>query len=99
MELDRLSARDRGRDFFHAINLFQLALCLRRFAGLGAKAIGKQLQRRDFFLLILVSGDLAFVAFFPLPEVIGVIAGVGDELAFGDFVDLRDDFIHELAIV
>src|SRR5712691_3347014 len=41
MELDRLSARDRGRDFFHAIDLFQLALCLRCFAGLGAKSIGK----------------------------------------------------------
>src|SRR5882724_9316537 len=26
MELDCLSARDRSRDFFHAINLFQLAL-------------------------------------------------------------------------
>src|SRR5436309_13281511 len=30
MELDRLSARDRGRDFFHAIDLFQLALGLDR---------------------------------------------------------------------
>src|SRR5439155_9307605 len=29
MKLDRLSARDRGRDLFHAIDLFQLALCLR----------------------------------------------------------------------
>src|SRR5207249_2177106 len=29
MELDRLSARDRGGDLFHAIDLFQLALCLR----------------------------------------------------------------------
>src|SRR5882724_9627359 len=37
MELDRLSARTRSRDFFHAINLFQLALCLRCFACLGAK--------------------------------------------------------------
>jgi hypothetical protein len=62
MELDRLSARDRGRDFFHAIDLFQLALCLRCFACLGAKSIGKQLQRRDFFLLIFVSGELLFFA-------------------------------------
>ena len=62
MELDRLSARDRGCDFFHAIDLFQLALCLRCFACLGAKSIGKQLQRRDFFLLIFVSGELLFFA-------------------------------------
>src|SRR6266404_4891455 len=40
MELDRLSARDRGRDFFHPIDLFQLALRLRRFGCLGAKSIG-----------------------------------------------------------
>src|SRR6476660_7042036 len=43
MELDRLSARDRRLDLFHAIDLFQLALCLRSFACLGAKSIGKQL--------------------------------------------------------
>src|SRR5436305_3584133 len=36
MELDRLSPRDRGRDFFHTIDLFQLTLRLRRFACLGA---------------------------------------------------------------
>src|SRR5438477_12950894 len=62
MELDRLPARDRGRDFFHAIDLFQLALGLRSFAGLGAKSIGKQLERRDFFLLILISGELLLFA-------------------------------------
>jgi len=28
------------------------------FGGLGGKSIGKQLQRRDFFLLIFVSGEL-----------------------------------------
>src|SRR5207248_1081127 len=45
MKLDRLSAPEsfRGADLFHAIDLFQLALCLRSFAGLGAKSIGKQL--------------------------------------------------------
>src|SRR6266550_4347525 len=41
MELDRFSARDRSRDFFHAIDLLELALCLRSFACLGAKSIGK----------------------------------------------------------
>jgi hypothetical protein len=51
-----------GPRFFHAIDLFQLALCLRCFACLGAKSIGKQLQRRDFFLLLLVSGELLFFA-------------------------------------
>src|SRR2546429_619219 len=29
MELDRFPPRDRRRDFFHAVDLFQLALCLR----------------------------------------------------------------------
>ena len=44
MKLDRFAARDRRRDFLHAIDLFQFALRLRRLAGFGAKSVGKQLQ-------------------------------------------------------
>ncbi len=32
-------------------------------------------------------------------EEVGVVAGVGDDLAIGDLVDLGDDLIHELAVV
>src|SRR5207249_9819051 len=46
MEFDRLSARDRGRDFFHAIDLFQLALCLRCFACLRSEEHTSELQSR-----------------------------------------------------
>ena len=99
MELDRLSARDRGRDFFHAIDLFQLALCLRCFAGLGAKSIGKQLQRRDFFLLIFVSGELLFFARCFLLDVIVPVAPITHQFRVRDLDDAADKLIQKFAIV
>jgi len=94
MELDRLSARDRGRDFFHAIDLFQLALCLRCFACLGAKSIGKQLQRRDFFLLIFVSGELLFFARCFLLDVTVPVAPVTHQFRVRDLDDADDKLIQ-----
>ncbi len=99
MELDRLSARDRGRDFFHAIDLFQLALCLRCFACLGAKSIGKQLQRRDFFLLIFVSGELLFFARCFLLDITVPVAPVTHQFRVRDLDDAADKLIQKFAIV
>jgi hypothetical protein len=99
MELDSLSTRDRGRDFFHAIDLFQLALCLRCFACLGAKSIGKQLQRRDFFLLIFVSGELLFFACRFLLDITVPVAPITHEFRVRDLYDTADKLIQEFAIV
>ena len=99
MELDRLSARDRSRDFFHAIDLFQLALCLRCFARLGAKSIGKQLQRRDFFLLIFVSGELLFFACRFLLDIIVPVAPITHQFRVRDLDDAADKLIQKFAIV
>ena len=99
MELDRLSARDRGRDFFHAIDLFQLALCLRCFACLGAKSIGKQLQRRDFFLLIFVSGELLFFARCFLLDITVPVAPITHQFRVRDLDDAADKLIQKFAIV
>ena len=99
MELDRLSARDRSRDLFHAIDLFQLALRLRCFAGLGAKSIGKQLQRRDFFLLIFVSGELLFFARRFLLDITVPIAPITHQFRVRDLDDAADKLIQKFAIV
>ena len=99
MELDRLSARDRGRDFFHAIDLLQLALCLRCFTCLGAKSIGKQLQRRDFFLLIFVSGELLFFARCFLLDVTVPVAAITHQFRVRDLDDAADKLIQKFAIV
>ena len=53
----------------------------------------------DLLLLVFVGGELLFVAFLALAQIIGVIAGVGDQLLLGNFMHLIDDFIHELAVM
>src|SRR6266513_1064667 len=80
MEFYCFSACSRRRDFFHSIDLLQLALRLRRFAGLGPEAIGEELKRRDFFLLILVSRELLFFARRFLFDVAVPVAAITDEL-------------------
>ncbi len=52
--------------------------------GTARKPIGEFLQPGDLLLLILVRGDLLLVALLPLPQVIGIIAGVGDEFCFSE---------------
>src|SRR5207248_7578551 len=99
MKLDRLSARDRSRDLFHAIDLFQFALRLRRFARLGPKSIGKQLERRDLFLLILVSGELLFFARGFLLDITVPVAPITNEFRVRNLDDASDKLIQKLAIV
>ena len=60
--MHRFLAGERGLDFFHALDLLELALGLRGFAGLGAEAIGKFLERCDLALLVLVGGKLLLLA-------------------------------------
>ena len=50
-------------------------------------------------MLIFVGGRLAFVGFVFEAEVIGVVAGPLVEFAVCDFVNLFDDFVHELAVM
>ncbi|MFM1945088.1 MAG: hypothetical protein RI897_4070 [Verrucomicrobiota bacterium] len=50
-------------------------------------------------MLVFIGGELLVVAVGFLDEVTGVVAGVGDDFAAFDFVDLVDDFVHELAVV
>ena len=75
-ELDRLRLRSRRLDLLHPLDLLELALRLRGFAGLGAEAVGEFLQRRDLLLLVLVSGELLLFARRFLFDVVVVVAAV-----------------------
>src|SRR3984893_2865523 len=90
MELDRFPARGRSGDFFHAVDLLQLALRLRSFARLGPKAIGEQLQRRDFFLLIFVSRELLLFARGFLVDVTVPVTAITNEFRMRDLDDAAD---------
>ena len=57
------------------------------------------MQGLNFFLLILVCRQLAIIVGLALFEIRSVIARVCDQPLFGDFINLRRDFIHELAVV
>ena len=60
--MHRLLLAERRLDFFHALDLLELALRLGGLAGLGAEAVGEFLQRRDFLLLVFVGGELLLLA-------------------------------------
>ena len=89
LETERLARRERFLDQFHPLDLLELALRLRRLGRDGAEPVGELLQVRDFLLLVFVGGELLLVAFLALAQVIRVVAGVGDQLALGDFMHLR----------
>ena len=96
LEAERLARRDGLFDQLHALDLLELAHGLRGLRGDLAEAIVEFPQRGDFLLLVFVGGVLLLVALLLLPQEVGVVAGVGDELALGDLVHLLDDLIHEL---
>ena len=54
--------RERGVDFLHPLDLFQLALSLRCLARLGTEAIGEALQTGNFSLLVFVGGKMLFLS-------------------------------------
>ncbi len=99
MEVDRLLAIERRLDLLHPIDLLQLALRLRRLARLGPEAIGKQLERGDLLLLVLVGGELLFFARRLLFDVAVPVAAITIEPPVRDLDDRADKLIQELAIV
>ena len=86
-------------DFFHPLDLLQLALSLGCFGGNGAEAVGEFLQGGDFLLLVLVSSGLNLVVALALLHSGGIVSLVVDELGIRDFVNTIDQCIHELQIV
>lgn len=86
-------------DFFHAFDLFEFALGLGGFAGLGAKAVGKALEGFDFFLLVLVGGEVLGLAGGALVEEVVVVAAVGVQAAVAQFKNAGDKGVEEGAIV
>src|SRR5450432_1154568 len=98
-ELDRLCLRGWRGDFFHAIDLLQLALRLRRLGRLGAKAIRESLERRDFLLLVFVSGKLLIFTRGLLLHVAVPIPPVTQQLRLRDFHDAADELIQEFPVV
>ena len=98
-EPDRSRLRGRRGDFFHPIDLLQLALRLRRLARLGAKAIGKLLERRDLFLLVFVGRELLFFARRFLLHVAVPVPAIAEQLRVRDLDDAADERVQEFAIV
>ena len=72
---------------------------LRRFACLGPEAIGEELKRGDFFLLIFVSGELLLLACSFLFDVAVPIAAIANELRMRDLNNASDQSIQKFAIV
>ena len=86
-------------DFFHPLDLLQLALRLGCFGGNGTEAVGEFLQAGDFLLLVFVGSGLDLVVALPLLHGGGIVSLVVDELGIRDFVNAVDEGIHELQIV
>jgi len=78
--MDAAAFLDRRFDFVHALNLLELGLRLRGFAGLGAEAVCKLLQLFDFLLLVFVGGQQLHIVGFALDEIIVVITPVPENL-------------------
>ncbi len=97
-EFDHLAAL-RQLDLFDFVERFDAALHLRGFGGVGAEAVDEALLLGEHGLLARESGLLIGLADGALALVEIVIAGVGDDLAGVDFGDLRNDAVHEFAIV
>ena len=89
----------RRLDFFHPVDLLELALRLRRLAGLGAETVGEFLQPRDVALLVFVGGEQLLLGGGALHEKIIVVAAITVELARADFHDAADDVIEKFAVV
>ena len=86
-------------DFFHALDLFELALRLSGFRGDGPKAVGEFLEGVDFLLLVFPRRILDIEIALPLDHGLRVVALVMNELLGRNFVDVIDESIHELTIM
>src|SRR2546430_17073874 len=63
------------------------------------KSVGKQLERRDFFLLIFVSGELLFFARCFLLDITVPVAPITHQLRVRDLDDTADQLVQKFAIV
>ena len=99
LEAERFPGRGGLLDQLHALDLLELGHGLGGLGSDRAEPVGELLERTDLLLLVLVRGKLGVVVGLPLAEELGVVAGVGDDLALGDLVHLRDHLVHELAVV
>ncbi len=98
-ELDRTSCGDGSLNFIHTIDLLEFALSLGGFAGLGAEAVGKLLERGDFFSLIFVSSEVLLFAGRFLDNVLVVVAPVAVEFGLRNFDNRADQLIEKFAVV
>ena len=99
IEADFFRLAGGGLDFFHALDLLELALGLRGFAGFRAEAVGEFLEAGDVALLVFVGGEELLLGGFALDEVVVVGATVAGELGLADFEDAIDELVQELAVV
>ena len=86
-------------DLFDLVERLDAALHLRGLGGVGPEAVDEALLLGEHGLLAREGGLLIGLADGALALVEIVVAGVGDDFAGVDLGDLRDDAVHELAIV
>src|ERR1043166_293009 len=86
-------------NFFHALDLLELALRLCGLGVLGAKAIHELHHVRDLALLVFVGRQELFLLRLALDEVVVVVAAVTYELALSYFHDSAYYLLHTLAVV
>ena len=98
-ELDGTSCGNGSFDFFHTIDLFEFALGLGGFAGLGPEAVGKLLEGGDFFSLIFVGGKVLLFAGGLFDNVLVVVTTVAVEFGLRNFDNGADQLIEKFAVV
>ena len=86
-------------DFFHPVNLLELALRLRRLGRLGAETSCEVQQRPNLTLLIFVGGEELHFIGFALDEVIVVVAAIADEFALANLDDAADEAVEKFPVV
>ena len=86
-------------DFFHALDLLELALGLSGFRGDGSKAVSEFLEGVYFLLLVFPRGVLDFEVPLTLDHGFGVVPLVMDQLLTRDFVNVINECIHEFTIM
>ncbi len=99
LEFDFLLVRHRRLDFFHALDLLELALGLGGLGVLGPKPLDKFHHVRDFALLVLVGRRQLRLRRLALRQVILIIAAVADQFAVANLQNMRDKLVEEIAVV
>ncbi len=90
---------ERRFNLLHPVDLLELALRLRRFAGLGPETIGESLQVGDLPLLIFVSRHLLLLARRFFPHIIIPVPAVAVQAPMRDLDDGIDQRVQEFAVM